>query len=137
MTAQKKGRKSWSPAQKLAITDQDPGFRYRWCEKDQANLDKKLAEGWAFVDPTKGLKADHLRPEHVSDGKPQQGAKEYRELVLMALPEEVAQARDRYFQDRTDQQTLGLNAELRRDLKDAARKHGVESAEVYGKTVIE
>ena len=55
---------------------------------------------------------------------------EYRELVLAALPEDVAKARDEYFTGETDKQEASLKRNLQNDLG-----HG--GAVVDGKITIE
>lgn len=134
--APKKGKRSWAPAQKLSLVNKQPGFRHRWCDNDPQNIEKKQAEGWVFVDPNQGVKADHEFPEHVSDGKPLTSTKTYRELVAMALPEDLAEARDEYHEELTRKQTAGLKHRLETDLGDEARKDGASGAAAHGTIVI-
>lgn len=133
----KKGKKTWKPAQRLSVVKKQPGLRYRWCDKDPDNLYRKQVEGWQFADRMKGVVAEHERPEHVRDGQPLQGAKEYRDLALMVLDEETGQARDRYFEELTNRRTLGMKDTLKGDLADKARETGAPPAPVHGKIVID
>lgn len=103
---QKKGNPSWKPAS-LLTTDKVQGYRLRWLDKDPANLDKKRREGWQFVSEI-NAKGTHDNPETIQDGKPLTSVTEYRELVLAAMPEDMAQGREEYFRDRTKAQTAGL-----------------------------
>ena len=80
-----------------------------------------------------GLPAEHENP----DGKPLTSSTEYRELVVMALDEEIAQARDAYFREKTRAQTVSLKDRLQDDLDDAAKAHGAVPARAEGKIVIE
>lgn len=134
----KKGKPTWKPADKLTVHG-TPGFRQRWVVKDSANIDKKLAEGWAMASPTAGLRPVHVRPETVQDGEPQTSTTEYRELVLMEMPEELAQARTEYFREKTRQQTAGLKGMAdSEDQKNAELNRVQERSGVHGKiTVIE
>lgn len=112
----KKGKPTWKPAAKLSVVNKQAGFRYRWCDKDQLNISRKTEEGWVFANKDTGLPVEHDNP----DGNPLTSATEYRELVVMALDEETAQARDDYFKEQTLKQTVGLKDRLRKDLEDAA-----------------
>jgi len=93
----KKGREPWKPAQLLSVRDKTPGFRYRWCDKDMDNIRRKEEEGWIKVSSTTSLKGEHDRPVNTVDGAPLcRDGVDYREVILMALPEERGLARDEY-----------------------------------------
>lgn len=115
--AVKKGSKSWRPAEALSVRGKDPNYTYRWCDKDAANIDKKLAEGWTFA-----------KEDHAVGGETLTTTTEYRELVLMKLPKEDAEARHQYFQELTDKQTMGLKQKLKQD---------AQHAEIHGRIIIE
>lgn len=105
-TKTKKGRTSWKPAQLLTVRNKTPGFRYRWVTNDVDNLRKKGEEGWIKVGSTMGLKGDHERPDNTIDGGPMcSDATEYRESILMALPEELGIARDEYHENKVREQS--------------------------------
>ena len=74
---------------------------------------RKEQEGWDKVTATSGLTGDHERPTNIEDGAPlTSGTTEYRELVLMALDEETAKARDEYHAEQTkanSQQNMSQN----------------------------
>lgn len=128
----KKGTASWRPAQKLDVTGKVKGYRYRLVDKDPLNLQKKEAEGWLFVNAETGIPGTYSRPSTVSDGKSLTTENTYRELVLMALPEEVAKERDAYYNAVTDRQTAGLKSHLQSEAR------GVNpAAAIHGKVVIE
>ena len=128
----KKGKKTWAPAAMLGVVDRKPGFRHRWVNKDPMNLQRKQAEGWIMADSTTG--SEHEHPGQVEDGKPLTSITEYRELVLMAVPEDIAKSRDDYFREKTEKQTAGLKKSLQSDI-DATGVSGTEAT--YGKVVIE
>lgn len=125
----KKGKASWKPATALKAKRID-GFRTRWTNKDPMNLQRKQSEGWVTVHKDTGLQTEHEHPEDLESGTPVTSVTEYRELVLLALPEDVAQARDEYFAEQTDKQTAGLKKNLQRDLADG-------KAQVHGKIIID
>lgn len=129
---EKKGKPSWRPASMLDVPDKMPGFRPRWCSNDPLNLQRKKAEGWIPATEINGIRMTHDHPDKMGDGHPLTSVTEYRDMILMALPEDLAEARDEYFQQKTDAQTgsLKINAE------EEAAKTGPD-ARVHGKIVIE
>lgn len=122
----KKGRPSWKPASVTDVTDKDPGYRYRWSNKKADNLAKKDAEGWETV--SKGTSADNA--SLVDDGKMNSGKKltsiyEKHDVVLQRIPEEIAQERDAYMNEKTRRRTVGLTAHFKREAKsEGAPVHG-------------
>ena len=128
-TAQKTGKKTWAPATKLATFGKEPGINYRWCDKDPQNIERKLAEGWEFVNDTA-----HKSIETDTDSVSQDdlsGAKQYRELVLMAMPTEMADARAEYFGDQNEKSMRSLKRQLDNEVKAGG------DAKTHGKIVIE
>ena len=130
----KKGNPSWSPATRLDVRNRRAGFRYRWCDKDPANIEKKLAEGWVFVNKTSGLPGELERRDQPHDGSDLTTTKTYRELVLMALPEDIGLARDRYVADQTRKQTVGLKADAERTNRSAGQ--GIPTAQPLHGTIV-
>lgn len=113
----KKGNSSWKPAKKLDVrmSDEVKGkFRIRWRDNDKQNIQKALAEGWEFIDPVKGVRAEHDNP---GDSNPLGSTTEYRELVLMGLPEDVARERDQYFEEQTNKSVEGVHGQLKSDIE--------------------
>ncbi len=125
----KKGRASWKPAEKLDLLNKEPGWRYRWCEKDDVNLVKKQSEGWEYTN------TEHKHPENVGDGHPLTSITEYREMVAMRLPEERAKARDEYHEN-INQRNIQSIKERAQDDFDGQRESG-NRAVVDGKVIIE
>ena len=126
----KKGRKSWKPAAMLDVTNKASGFRYRWRNDDDAHLERVKNEGWVFVNKETGIPAEHDHPDKIGDGKPLDSIIKYRDMVLMALPEDLAEERDAYYREQTRRQTVSLKNKARDEIK----KTG---AEVTGKIIIE
>src|SRR3546814_962132 len=89
----KKGKASWAPARMLDLEGKMPGYRYRWCDIDPANLRKQEAEGWVIATRENGLLASHDDPGLVHGGKSADTTVQYRDVIVMASPEEQAQAR--------------------------------------------
>lgn len=127
----KKGKPTWKPAAMLDVTSPVKGFRTRWCSNDPLNIQRKKAEGWVMATEVNGIDTEHEHPEKTGDGHSLTSVTEYRDLVLMALPEELGKARDEYFNEKTEQQTRGL----KRDLEEEVESGG--AAQVHGKIVIE
>lgn len=109
----KKGKPSWDVASTLLVYNQrgnmfsegDDGFVYRWEENDPHKIMLQKSRGWEIVSDvattgiSRGADADS-----VEDGKQLTSVNEYRELVLMRLPEEQAADRRQYMQDKADRQ---------------------------------
>lgn len=103
-TTGKKGRKpNWRPAARLGHLRVPPGFVPRWCSSDEADMQRKLAEGWIPVNRTTVPSGEHVRKEAVTkevfDGENPYGAIGYREMIGMMLPEEMKAARDEYHRE--------------------------------------
>jgi hypothetical protein len=125
--ALKKGAASWKPAAVTDVTNKEDGFRYRWAHKDPDNLAKKQAEGRDYVDrKSDGVKASEVRLE---DGKDLTSVYEKRDVVLMKIPEELAQSRDAYMNDKSEKRIAGLTASTKKDL-------GEQGAEMHGDITI-
>lgn len=134
---EKKGKRSWKPAQKLSVNvpqNVTNKFRLRWRDKDPQNLQRAEAEGWEYITPGKGAKAEHENP---GDSNPLTSTTEYRELVLMGLPKDLGEARDEYYAERTRSQTEGLRDRFQKDLDDAAKNKRGYRTSVTGKIVID
>lgn len=130
----KRGNKSWKWRNRLDVRDKKKDFRYRFVSREESNLRDKMADGWEFVNPVTGIPGEHVDPRQVADGEPLEGAQTYRDLVLMALPEEMAKLRDEAVREMTRQQTVGLKKQLQSDLRNSEGA----TAEVHGNiTIIE
>jgi protein required for attachment to host cells len=133
----KKGNAAWKPARKLDVKASDEvksKFRLRWRDKDPQNIQKAQSEGWEFIDPAKGIRAEHENP---GDSNPLTNTTEYRELVLMGLPEELGKSRDEYFQEQANRNIAGVKNALQRDLDDAAAKEGGYKTKATGAITID
>ena len=137
----KKGNRSWKPFDLLDIQDKDPNYRYRWCDKDPANLTKKQAEGWQFAEkaiakykkpPATKATAGSADIDYTDQSLTTMT--EYRESILMVLPEEIALERDAYFAERTESQRVVTPKERALQM---ARQSGVPGEHFYEPTTID
>lgn len=111
----KKGNRSWTPAAPLAIRSKDPASRLRWVHTDPANMLKKRAEGWEAASRHDAV---HDRPNGVDSGAgAPAGVLEYRDMVLMKMPEEMARERESYYREVSQQQLSGLTARAKNDIR--------------------
>jgi hypothetical protein len=111
----KKGNRSWAPAAPLGIKSRDPSNRLRWVHAEPANMLKKRAEGW---EPAKLGDAIHDRPSGVESGAgTPAGVLEYRDMVLMKMPEEMALEREAYYRSQSQEQVSGLKTRAKRDIR--------------------
>ena len=131
---EKKGTRSWRPAERLRTINKLPGFVYRWCDKDQLNLAKREADGWFYASKLTGHSdVGQEEPEN----RPMTTITEYRELVLMAIPDDEYAAHRAYYDGLTRKQTVGLKKDLEQKVRGEAATSGIKSADIYGKIVIE
>lgn len=126
----KKGARSWKPAQKLEVRVKTPGWTNRWCSNDPQDIQKKLAEGWVFSDDK------HSHPEQVGDGHPVTSTTEYRELVLMKLPDDIKAQRTAHYKAINEQQTLSLKRNLKDKMQEGTSGNAPR-AEVTGSILID
>lgn len=111
----KKGSRSWVPAAPLGIKSRDPAARLRWVSTESANMLKKRAEGWEMASKNDAV---HDRPNGVESGVgTSAGVLEYRDMVLMKIPEEMARAREDYYREAAQQQLAGLTARAKNDIR--------------------
>lgn len=126
----KKGKISWKPAKRMELIQKTPGFTYRWCDKDPFNIQKKEADGWSIASKVRGNEANNGAPQGTS-------ITEYRELVLMAIPDEEYAAHREYFHEKTLKQTVGLKKKLAGDVADGAATSRSSTAPIHGSIVID
>lgn len=137
----KKGKPTWKPASVTDVVNKEDGYRYRWVEKNPDNLYKKEAEGWSKVD---GLTSDKSKPTddgRVHTGKQLTSIHEKHDVILYRMPEELAESRDDYVNEKTRKRTLGLTAHLKKEVREKggnAPVHGnITISSLRDETVIE
>jgi len=139
-TTKKTGKRSWKPAALLDVQGRDPSLRYRWAWKDSANLDKKKAEGWTYATKGQynkpdaasalGLKDPIDEDVVLSNNNSLSTLKEYRESVLMVMPEELAIERFGYYQKQTNNQAVKPR-DLKRKTRTLMSEQGVDARTLY------
>jgi len=112
----KKGKASWRPAKPLEVTV-GQGFRARWRSKEDTRYLKARAEGW--VTPEEAGVEVMIDPITAGGIQKMKGAHEYRELVLMVLPEDLAKAREEYIENRTQEQSVTPAERTRKSLPES------------------
>jgi len=111
----KKGNRSWTPAAPLGIKAKDPSNRLRWVHAEPANMLRKRAEGWEQADVGDAV---HDRPNGVESGAgTPAGVLEYRDMVLMKMPEEMAREREAFYRNASQEQVSGLKTRAKRDIR--------------------
>lgn len=135
----KKGKTSWKPASVTDVIEKDPNKRYRLVNKDADNLAKKKAEGWEVETKATGGTAKLVPDGQINTGSNLTSTFERKDVILMSMPEEMAQERTEYFNNLTQKRTLGLTAHLKKELKGTAPTHGkiTIGSLAQGETVIE
>tara|TARA_R100000501_G_C2602252_1_gene98994 strand:- start:387 stop:1001 length:615 start_codon:yes stop_codon:yes gene_type:complete len=114
--SKKVGRKSWQPAAVTNISGKKDEYAYRLVNTEvPGNVSKKMAEGWEYCSD-EGVNTPGIT---LQDGSQIGSAKQIRESLLMRMPKETKEARDRYFSDQ--QKSAGeREAEARRAIGDTA-----------------
>lgn len=120
----KKGKPTWKPASVHDVIDKDPSKRYRLLNKDPDNLAKKKAEGWEIESKLTEGDAKLKHDGSMDTGQKMTSVYERRDVVLASMPEELAQARDEYMNNKTKKRTLGLTAHLKKEVGKEAPLHG-------------
>ena len=106
-TREKEARVVYQPASTLPTPDSRPGLRHRWIATEvlgqtfAPNVSKKMREGW---EPVKA--ADY--PELMLAGN-KNGNVEIGGLMLCSMPEELAEARNEYYQRQAQAQVESVD----------------------------
>lgn len=96
----------WRPAKKLDVPEdlKDPRFVYRFVNtRVEGNEIKKRQEGWEYDDAILAKMQERgLLPARraLNDGSPLGSTYTIRELVLMRIPKEMADARNEFYRER-------------------------------------
>ena len=118
----------WKPAKLLDSVSglDEENYRYRWRSKDPARLQKAIAEGWEIVNTLEGDKIRHQRPDLLIDGSSiSKTLTEYRELIMMRMPIELARAREQHYENLTESRVEAIESSVKEDAeKFGATIHG-------------
>jgi hypothetical protein len=108
-------KEEWNPASTLPQPDPMDGWRFKWVrrlvlgETDIMNMSKRRREGWEPV-------AKEEQPD-LAAFSDNEAVIEVGGLVLCKMPEERAEARDRYYADKAEGQLTGLNQSFAREAR--------------------
>jgi hypothetical protein len=116
MVAQvKKGKKTWKPANVLEV-EKKPGIHYRWVRTDPLHLQRKRAEGYVMASELTGTKTELVDKDSPISNAP---VLVYQDMALMAIDEETKKAREEYFEERTNAQSIRPVKRAQRELEDS------------------
>lgn len=107
--------KSWR-VDYVRLAKKRPGFRPHWFRKDRVAL--KQMQGWSVARP----KDYEIDPINVLDGQSVGDFIQRAELILMEMPEEMAQARADAMEERTKAAQRAAKAETTRELADVNKQ---------------
>lgn len=112
----KKATTPWKPPRVLDLPAslKKPGMKPRWVNKNQANMAKKRAYGWIVVKVPPEAKQDLAMTLQDSVGL--DGTIQMRELILMWIPEETAQAIRDYNADRATRAFKEQKTQLKQEI---------------------
>jgi hypothetical protein len=104
----KEVRKSWRPASALPDVNPHPGWRYHWVmthlmgESQGTNVSQKFREGY---EPVKASDHPELEYEKDKNGNIVVGG-----LMLCRMPEEMAEERDKFYNQRASTQANAVHS---------------------------
>jgi hypothetical protein len=110
-------RKPWSPPNRLEAPPAPPGFVHRWIrvglrgEDDKVNFSARLREGW---EPVKSSEYPGFPAPTIEDGR-YEGCIGTGGLILCRIPAETVAERTAYYGNRTRDQQVAVDEELRRN----------------------
>ena len=110
--------RGWKPARVLEVPEnrKNPGVVHYWADKsDQGRIEEMEAEGWV-VDCKAPTRTEH--PETIKDGRNLDSTVQRRELILMKMPKEVAEARRKYFEEKNNSALKASVDHYRNQVKD-------------------
>jgi hypothetical protein len=112
-----KARQPWRPPQILETPEPPPGMRYRWLrthirgEADKTNVHMRMREGYEVVNPAEVVGYDLPTIDEGSHA----GTVGVGGLMLAKIPDETAEERNAYFQNRTENQMNAVDNDLMKD----------------------
>lgn len=110
----KTGMKSWIRGNLIELENRDDGWEYRWCNRhDTVKMAQREAQGFVRVTSTSGLHAENAGTADIQHSGPStQGVTELGDLVLMALPEDLAKERREAVDELNKEALNDMSAEL-------------------------
>lgn len=112
MTKAKKAKAEWVRPDLLRVEEKRPEVAYKWARED--NVERLKEEGWVASEDSR------LATERVEgDGAKLDSTIRRRELVLMEMPAEMAEARQTYWRSKAEEQAKAIRE---RYLEEAERR---------------
>lgn len=129
MKKEEKQSTPWQPAKYYDIPAylKDPRFVYRMVNtKKEGNELKKLQEGWEY-DTELAAKLDKLygKIRTLNDGTPIDSHYRIREMIVMRMPKEMADARNKYYMERGNIDSEKMKQSMRREMPNESQEAGV------------
>lgn len=112
MTKTKKAKAEWARPDLLRVEEKRPEAAYKWARED--NVERLKEEGWVASQDAR-LTTDRLE----GDGAKLDSNIRRRELVLMEMPVEMAEARQTYWRSKAEEQAKAIRE---RYLEEAERR---------------
>jgi hypothetical protein len=117
--AKKKASTPWKPSRILDLPAviKRPGMVPRWVNTEKpGNIKKKIADGWDFVKVKESARKQLNMTLHDSIGV--DGNIRMRELVLMWMPQEMADERAKYFRELGNVDSTAMRRQLQSNIGD-------------------
>ena len=112
----------WAPDY-LRLAKKNPGFRCKWVRQD--NVERMTYQGWSLCKPKDyGVLTDRT----ISDATPISDRIQRRELILMEIPEEMAEQREAYIENKNSAALKSANDRAKqkaRQLTEKMRERGM------------
>jgi hypothetical protein len=126
----KAATRPWEPAKLYNIPEdlKDPRFVYRMVNsKKEGNELKKLQEGWEYDKDLVRKMTDRglMPPRAIGDGTPVDGIYRIREMIVMRIPKEMAESRNKFYLERGNRGLRDAQQTMRNELSG-------DSPELYG-----
>ena len=110
-------KKTWTPPSQLDVGQEAPeGIHYRWVRhellnnSDDANVNSRIRQGYEPVKPEELV--DSAMPDILDRGK-HAGTVRSGDLILMKVPQEIADQRDEYYADQSKRMSSAYNQDLK------------------------
>lgn len=104
------------------LVDKNPDFHYRFLNTaNEHNLEKKLGQGYEFVDKTSGgsVKTKSTTQDKTRARRAVGSGVEFRELRLAAIPKELHEARKEYTREKTANQMAVVRNQIQQNVPGA------------------
>lgn len=129
----KKSIRNWIRGDLIRLENRDDGWEYRWCDTSNVvKMAQREAQGYVRVTSTSGLHAQNAGSADIEHSGPStQGIVQMGDLVLMALPQELAEERRQAVDEINADSVKGMTDELDANMnKIGAPKTGKITIEV-------